>query len=219
MSDLSIPQERWPSYRVGNADYIHALGVIASVFNLLEFRFRSLFPIYTTLPSPPAYRLFATRNNDDRLKLMRECIDYSPHPELIKDDVRHFLTGFKICNDNRNILMHSTVFYLFGPGDVPCPELAPPGQQPQGVGFQKASKGDPFQINTYQLTIEEIRAVADALKQFEIYGDRLYWHILKSYEPTRYQSWGLPEDAQFSLPSRPALPNLLVPLRPDTPPE
>ena len=38
-----MPQEEWPEYRVGNRDYIHALGVIASVFNLLEFRFRSFF--------------------------------------------------------------------------------------------------------------------------------------------------------------------------------
>src|SRR5262249_4209387 len=35
-------EQQWPPYRVGNADHLHALGVIASVFNLLEFRFRSL---------------------------------------------------------------------------------------------------------------------------------------------------------------------------------
>jgi hypothetical protein len=105
--------------------------------------------------------------------------------------------------------MHSTGMYVFGPGDVPCPELSPPHQQPQGLAFQKSPKGNPFQINTYELTIEEIRKVADALKSFESYGGDLYWHILKNYEPARYQSWGFPEDAQFALPNRPALPMAL----------
>jgi hypothetical protein len=94
---------------------------------------------------------------------------------------------------------------------VPCPELAPPGQQPQALAFQKSPKGDPFQINTYQLTIEEIRAQADAAKSFEVYGDRLFWHVLKNYEPARYQSFGFPEEAQFPLPNRPVLPKPLMP--------
>jgi hypothetical protein len=207
----------WPPYRVGNPDYIHALGVIASVFNLLEFRFRSLFPIYTRLPVPPAYRLFATMTNQRRLAVIRECLDYSSHPESIEEDVRHFLAGFEICAENRNILMHSTIFYLFGPGDIPCPELAPSGQQPSSLGFQKPSRRDPFEINTYQLTIPEIRAAADVLKAFELYGERLYWHILRIHEPTRYRDWGFPEEVQHPLPSRPALPTLLAPLRPENP--
>jgi hypothetical protein len=211
-----MPENPWPPYRVGNSDYIHALGVIASVFNLLEFRFRALFPIYTRLPSKPAYSLFAKIRNDWRLEIIQESIEFSSHPEPIKDHVRHFLAGFKTCADNRNILMHSTVMYLFGPGDISCPELSPPYQQPQGLAFQKSPKANPFQINTYQLTIEQIRAVADALKSFEMYGERLFWHILKNYEPIRYRSWGFPEDAQFALPNRPALPEPLVPLPSDT---
>jgi hypothetical protein len=112
--------------------------------------------------------------------------------------------------------MHSTVVYLFGPGDVRCPELAPPFEQPQGVAFQKSPKSDPLNINTYQLTIEEVRLVADSLNSFEKYGDSLYWHILKNYEPMRYQSWGFPAEARFALPNRPAPPKLLIPLPADT---
>ena len=108
--------------------------------------------------------------------------------------------------------MHSMVTYLFGPDDDPCPVSSPPDTQPQGLGFQKWPKGDPFQINTYQLSLEEIRAQADAIKAFEVYGDRLFWYILKNYESTRYQTFGFPEDAQFALPSRPALPKPLIPL-------
>ena len=211
-----MPHNEWPAYRVGNRDYIHALGVIASVFNLLEFRFRSFFPIYTRIPSAPAYILFAKINNEMRLELTHGAMTFSSHPQSIKDDVCHFLTGFKICADNRNILMHSTVRYLFGPDDNPCPATAPPGNQPQGLAFQKPPKGDPFQINTYRLTIEEIRAQVDALKSFEDYGSRLFWHVLKNYETSRYKAFGFPKDALFALPSRPALPKSLIPLPPDT---
>jgi hypothetical protein len=204
-----MPEAPWPPYRVGNSDYIHALGVIASVYNLLEFRFRSLFAIYTRLPSEPAYKLFGKLSNEMRLELIHGAIPFSSHPEPIKQDVNHFLTGFKICADNRNILMHSTVVYVFGPGDTPCPELSPPGQQPQGVSFQKSPKGDPFRINTYSVSLPEIRAFADAIHDLEVYGDKLYWHILKTYEPKRYRAWGFPKTARFPLPSRPTLPKRL----------
>jgi hypothetical protein len=207
-----MAQDEWPAYRVGNRDYIHALGVIATGFNLLEFRLRSLFPTYTRIPSPAAYALFAKTSNQMRLELMRGSIDFSTHPPAIKNDVRYFLEGFKICADNRNILMHSTVFYVFGPDDDPCPVTALPGTQPQGMGFQKSPRGDPFQIKTYQLSLDEIRGVADCIKAFEDYGDRLFWHIMKNYEPTRYQTFRLPDEAQFALPNRPPLPKPLIPL-------
>jgi hypothetical protein len=74
-----MSQDEWPPYRVGNSDYIHALGVIASVYNLLEFRLRSFFPIYARIPTPPAHALFASLTNERRLRLIRECIPFSSH--------------------------------------------------------------------------------------------------------------------------------------------
>jgi hypothetical protein len=88
-----MPEQPWPPYRVGNPDYIHALGVIASVFNALEFRFRSFFPIYTRLPTRPGYALFSRISNELRLEIIRDSMDYSHHPDAIKDDVRYFLSG------------------------------------------------------------------------------------------------------------------------------
>jgi hypothetical protein len=134
--EFTMPQNEWPAYRVGNPDYIHALGVIASVFNRLEIHLRELFRTYTGLPSQISYTLFAKISNQMRLELMHGAIDFSSHPEPIKENVRHFLTGFKICADNRNIFMHSTAVYLFGPDDEPCPAISP-HKQPKGVAFPK----------------------------------------------------------------------------------
>jgi hypothetical protein len=82
--------QTWPAYRVGNPDYIHALGVISALFNKLEFSFRKLFPMYVRLPLSAAYQLFADSSNERRATLMRECIDHSQHPDSIKDDVIPF---------------------------------------------------------------------------------------------------------------------------------
>jgi hypothetical protein len=217
--DSTLARDEWPAYRVGNRDYVHALGVISALFNKVEFNLRKLFPLYVRLPLSAAYQLFVDSNNAQRAKLMRECIVHSSHPDSIKDDVKYFLDCYMKCAENRNVLLHATLYFIFGPGDIPCPSLSPPGFQPQGVGLQKFARGDPFQINTYELSIEELRKHADDLHAIDIYGDRLYWHILKNYEPDRYKLWGFPEEAKFALPNRPASPSLLVPRPPRIEPE
>jgi hypothetical protein len=80
-------KDAWPPYRVGNSEHIHALGVIASVFNLLEFNFRTLFNLYLRIPSPIAYTLFAKISNEMRLDLINRSLAYSIHPETTKPDL------------------------------------------------------------------------------------------------------------------------------------
>ena len=213
-----MPQDEWPPYRVGNPTHIHTLGVIASVYNLLEFRFGKLFKMYLGLSFSVSSTLFARINNAMRLDLTRHAIEYSSHPDSIRDDVRHFLAGFTACAENRNILMHSvTMFTWLDPNAERCPVLSP--QQPNGVAFQKSPKDKPLTVNIYSPTIEELRGVADATNSFEVYGDRLYWHVLKNYEHDTFKAFGLPEDMSCALPERPAPPNLLSPLHPDDPTE
>ena len=106
--------------------------------------------------------------------------------------------------------MHSvTAFTWLDSNQERCPVLSP--KQPVGVVFQKSPKDDPFTINVYSPSLIELRGVADAIKTFETYGDGLYWHILKNYEPLVYQLYRFPTDAQFALPDTPALPKLLSP--------
>ena len=56
--------------------------------------------------------------------------------------------------------------------------------------------------------------MADAIKNFEDYGDRLYWHVLKSYEPHHFERLRFPAEAKFALPSKPDLPSTLTPSGP-----
>lgn len=210
-------EQQWPPYRVGNADHLHALGVIASVFNLLEFRFRSLFNLYISLPTRMAYRLFAKISAEMRLELMYQALEHSTHPELIKEHVSYFLDGYKSCFENRNVLMHSVAsFTWLDPNAERCPVLNP--AQPDGIiVFQKWPKEDPFRVNVYRPSLPELRNVADEMNAFEVYGDDLFYHIMHSYEPSIYQTWGFPADVQHPLPDKPALPILLNPTPHGTP--
>jgi hypothetical protein len=205
--------KEWPPYRVGKPEYLHALGVIASVFNQLEFRFRSLFSIYVQSPDGNPYDLFARKNNQERQRLMAEALPNSLHPQQIKDCVAYFLTGYRVCTDNRNVLMHSlTAFVWLDPDTERCPVLNP--AQPDGIVFQNWPKNNPFNISVYSPRLEELRAVADGMKDFEDYGDRLYWHVLKSYEPKHFERLRFPAEAKFALPSKPDLPSALTPSGP-----
>jgi hypothetical protein len=205
--------DEWPPYRVGKPEYLHALGVIASVFNQLEFRFRSLFSIYVQSSDGSAYDLFARKSNQERQKLMAEALPTSLHPQEIKDRVAHFLTGYRVCTDNRNILMHSLTAFVWLDSDAErCPVLNP--AQPDGVVFQNWPKNNPFNISVYSPRLEELRAVADAMKAFEQNGDRLYWHVLKNCEPEHFEQLRFPAEAKFALPSKPDLPNALTPSGP-----
>jgi hypothetical protein len=98
------PEEAWPPYRIGNADHLHALGAIAMAYNLLEFRMRELFNLYSIGDD-----VFTKNNNFERLKIIRDAIDKSSHPEAIKSDVRYFLDAYETCTENRNVLHRSVV--------------------------------------------------------------------------------------------------------------
>jgi hypothetical protein len=188
----------WPPYRIGNADHLHALGAIATAYNLLEFRLRALFSLYSISDD-----VFTKNNNFDRVKLLRGAVDKSSNPDAIKKDAKYFLEGYEICTDNRNILMHSiTMFTWLDPDADRCPVSNP--TQPDGLAFQKPARKGPLAIKIYQPTLEELRGVADDSKEYEDYGDRLYFHILKNCEPARYASYRFPAGAKFELPERPA---------------
>jgi hypothetical protein len=192
------PEEAWPPYRIGNADHLNALGAIAMAYNLLEFRMRELFNLYSIGDD-----LFTKNNNFERLKIIRDAMDKSSHPEAIKNDVRYFLDAYETCTENRNVLMHSVAMFTWlDPNADRCPVSNP--NQPDGIAFQKPARKGPFKIEIYQPTLKELRGVADDMMSFEDYGDRLRFHILKNHEPARYADYGFTAEAKFELPRRPA---------------
>ena len=198
MTTKTEVEDKWPPYRIGNADHLHALGAIAMAYNLLEFRLRNLFNLYSI-----GDEVFTKNRNFNRLKLIREAVDKSAHPDAIKKDVKYFLDAYETCTENRNILMHSiTMFTWLDPDADQCPVSNP--KQPDGLAFQKPARKIPFDIKIYQPTLEELRSVAEDTKRHEDYGDRLYLHILKNHEPARYASYRFPAEAKFEMPKRSA---------------
>jgi hypothetical protein len=198
------PDEPWPPYRIGSPDHLHALGAIAVAYNLLEFCMRGLFNLYSIRDG-----VFANSTNFERLKIIREAVDKSAHPDAIKIDVKYFLDAYETCTENRNILMHSTAMFTWlDPNADRCPVSNP--KQPDGIAFQKPARKGPFKIEIYRPTLKELRGVADDMVSFEDYGDRLRFHILQIHEPARYADYRFPAEAKFELPKRPLLQSLCL---------
>jgi hypothetical protein len=69
--------------------------------------------------------------------------------------------------------------------------MSPPGFQPQGVGFQKFARSDPFRINTYELSIDELRAHADDIYTTWKYMEIVYTGIFLRISSLTITSFGV----------------------------
>lgn len=195
-------QMQWPEphYFVGSADFIHAIGVLSASYNLLEFRLRQFLELYTQLPHPSGTQVFISSNNQERLNLLRMCVEKSEHPLRVRNRVIRFADGYNACAQNRNILMHSET----------VPIIKSNGRQE--VAFKKLSKRAPFLPNLFSPSIRELRKIADATNKSQRFGYELLIHVLQNFEAAKLVEEpflslnGLP---RFALPNKPLVPKIL----------
>ena len=136
------PDHGWPSYRSEHRDHYHALGVITSLFNDLEFHLLGIFARALKMKVSAAQRLFVLLTNHERIDVAREAIAANPD-EALRDLINHFLDCYVIVADNRNLLAHS---HLYGTES-----------DPESAVFGKGSKRQPGVIGYVTMTV----AVAD----------------------------------------------------------
>jgi hypothetical protein len=200
-----VASRKWPQYRVGREDYIFALGVLAANFNELEGVLSLQFSINVRIPYAATSSIFIKSDNAQRIKIIQGCLSITPwnprdHPlpysDREKAAIQHFLRGFAICAENRNILLHS--------------EAIPRGAKNR-VFFYKGSRKPPHDTNKYAPSITRLRAIADSMRDFSIYGSDLA-HVLRDYYWIQ-EELGL-RPIRRSLPYRPRLPKPLVPQPP-----
>jgi hypothetical protein len=67
-----------------------ATGAIAIAYNLLEFCMRGLFNLYSIRDG-----VFTNKNNFERLKIIREAVDKSSHPDAIKKETKLFVSHLR----------------------------------------------------------------------------------------------------------------------------
>jgi hypothetical protein len=151
-------------YGKNRTDQMHALGVVAANFNGLEFSFLCIFSHYFDF-SDRSGVLFQNFKNNFRVDTLRAIIESYEKQPLASMHVEHFLLGFEICADNRNLLMHSEI------------ELAPESSE---LRMSKGTKSDPFTRMFAQFDLPTLRKVADDIMNFEEYGHEITIYLDES---------------------------------------
>ena len=183
-----------PHYEVGQPKHVHALGVVAAQYNGLESSLLALLYDYTGLSAETTQWLFSHTSNNVRLELLKRCVNERESDPYMKNYVLHFADWFDVCSANRNVLMHSIVSVT----------------DEATLNFTKSSRNDPRKINAVDLSIEDIRRVADDITVAEGMGLRLHTRFIstKSGKPDN-----LAEDVwRFlsTLPKKPRVPSKLL---------
>jgi hypothetical protein len=203
---LLLDEKPWSwdwKYNPSLKEHMHALGVIAANYNELEGHFYRLF--YVILNKSEAGSLiFSKLNNGERMEVALKLAEREPAG--FRDLFRHFISGYGIASENRNILMHSKAHNAW-PHDIRISHLT----------LAKPSKKSPNENNFISLDISELRSVADDMASFAKYGWGLfYWRVafLSNGELTLSDG----SIVTPSLPEKPAEPRRLV-LSPQEAPE
>lgn len=152
------PPRTWPDYLPGPADDIFAVGVIALTYGFLENLYRCLFSTVTGMTTAQVAVLFERLPNNARQDILAEMLNQSDLADPLKEAVRHFSSGFRICAENRSAIMHS-----HSGGMVIHRERGI-----AGILFSKLTKSGKKQV--CPATIEELRAVADSMHEYGLFA-------------------------------------------------
>jgi hypothetical protein len=155
-------------YHPSLRDHMHALGVVAAHYNHLEQVFQLLFWRYSALDSTPALRLFQRLNNNrNRIDSLIEWIENKEYNAEMKERALHFVSGFEVCAENRNFLMHGLTQSPLSASD--------------SLVLAKAARRDPERHNFLHLRLQDIRQIANEIDNLWILGMRLYvWYRARS---------------------------------------
>jgi hypothetical protein len=177
----------WPEYHVGSHDTIFAIGVASIKFAQLEYAMGAIFRTVLDINHDDVLVFIAqTRNYETIRRLLTAKINSTFYPEEVRAKLDTFVTGFKICADNRNLLMHSNIN----------------ASSEEPIMLHKANKDG--RIIACRPTLQELRQVADDMNSYFIFGVMLA-NAVASHGGDYANSPALP----FSWPGTPPRPKLL----------
>lgn len=136
----------WPYYykEFGSVEHLHALGVIAATYNVMEYQLSHWFraTIDADYQDEIAARIFASLSNNTRLDIIRKFFEQSRFDKY-RIWINEALDSYDICAENRNYLMHSV-----GNENFVDPELC---------NFIKPSRNNPTRTIDYPLRVKDLR--------------------------------------------------------------
>lgn len=175
----------WPVYPVGPKDSILAIGTVSINYSRLESVLTTMFATITGSSIKFASILVPKITNNVRIDMMRRMLEGNDWPEDVRERAEHFITAFSILVENRNLLMHSSLFDSI---------------QTITMLYKTTSKGS-TQIS--RTTPTQLRQIADDMMTYFHFGMQLSNMI-------NFELLGLkPSEgdfAYFSWPDKPPLP-------------
>lgn len=181
----------WPAYDAGQADHLHAIGVLVLAWNNIEEVYRQFFGIIIQGQFlNAAIRAFELMGNESRWQFIRDECSRVLDPEET-EHVDHFLTCAAICKENRNAIAHATVLPTLA--EAPALLSLRRGRNP-GTGLHR----------DYHFPLGALRQMAD-----ETYATGLFGQGVARYALLRRLA--LPDRVRealepLTLPDRPPLP-------------
>ena len=147
---------KWDEYRIEHKDHIHALGVIVSTYNSLEFTLFFFFCRYHQIRPPIGQSIFAGLNNYQRVNFTRNKLNESNEDDRSKGWVNHFLSAYDIVTENKNFLVHSSVIINT--------------TEQEHITFGKGSKTQPNNWSFAHMTVDDLRKVAEEIGTLHEFG-------------------------------------------------
>jgi hypothetical protein len=142
----------WPGPIIGPQDSILAIGAVSVNYSRLEFAMTAMFATITGCSMQFATMLIPKITNLYRTDLMERMLATRQWHDDARMRCAHFIAGFKILADNRNLLMHSSL--------IASIETAT-------MLYKTTKQGN---TELCSVTVPELRAVADDMMEYFHYG-------------------------------------------------
>jgi hypothetical protein len=145
----------WPSYDSGPSDHVHALGVVSVNYNHLEWVLWTFHIHYLRAHHSITSLIFQKTPTNVRLQILGQLAAHTVTDPEMREHIEHFIKGYNLCANNRNVLMHSQLLAGRESNDVfPATKFS-----------KKTAK-----LASFEFTLPDIRRVADEIFEWGTYG-------------------------------------------------
>lgn len=155
---------KWPSERdeIADSEHLQAIGQFALTYNFTEEILTDLFRLYFPARDEYSISLYHSLNNRERIEILGEIVANNEGHKTFREYIEKALLYFDICTDNRNLVLHSTTEIDSG--------------LPEKIRLSKRSRNNPNEMNLYDLSLAELRQVADdTANTFVFISDLIQW--------------------------------------------
>jgi hypothetical protein len=188
-----MTEPNWPSeeHEITDQEHLQAIGQFALAYNFIEEILAELFRIYFPTREDYAQIIYHTLNNRQRVDMLGEIVAHNEGHTKFREYIQTALNYFNICTDNRNLVLHATADMATGLSRI---------------RLSKRSRNNPREINLYEVSLTELRQVADdASNTFEFIFELLGWIDQRGKSPVT--------DPLPPLPEIPPEPHRLIPFQ------